>query len=154
MGLFRKNQVWYMKSIAIELTCLQADHVLRFPDRAPSATSLLQLRNYSLKLLLHTYPYTIRIAAFNYCDIISIKVESPEMNTKIAWKLTLCHRSFFLTRYEPQPVHLCSVDQWLLNSPLMQILINTHSSRLRAPAWLGRSRRLQKMAYFTLITHI
>ena len=46
----------------------------------------------------------------HHCDIISIKVESPEMNSKSERRLDLCHRNFFLARYEARKAHLCYVD--------------------------------------------
>ena len=64
--------------------------------------------------------------AFNYCDVISKRVESPEMNAKIKQRLTLRHHNFFLAGYQAKKVCLCSVDGWIqtyLNSPLMQIIL-------------------------------
>ena len=72
---------------------------------------------------------------FNYYDVISIKVESPKVNTKIERRVDLCHRNFFLTGYQAQKVCLCSEDRQIqphLNSQLERILINAHSNGLRA----------------------
>ena len=44
---------------------------------------------------------------FNYCDVISVRAESPEMNAKIVQRRL---RKLFLTGCEAQKVHLCSVD--------------------------------------------
>ena len=80
-------------------------HLLASPKSGPNVSP--QSSPQSRVHVLHLSPYTIRILAFNYRDVISIKAESPKVNAK---KLDLCHRNFFHAGYEVQKVRLCSVD--------------------------------------------